>query len=79
MRAEAKKGELLGPAVNQGRRTDLELVTAGDKSPDGAERMDRQRARAVAKVAAEQPEVFEEYLATAEEPTRASVTSPKPR
>ena len=76
MRAEAKKGELLGPAVHGGDRGS-DQVTAGNLKGD--ERKANHEARAVAKVAAEQPEVFEEYLATAEEPTRASVTSPKPR
>jgi len=68
--AEAKMGELLGPAEEQGKRSDLEPVSAANKL-DGAERVAQHKARKV--YAAVQTEAGADYLATADEPTRAGL------
>ena len=65
MKSERKYGELLGPK-EPGKRTDLEPVTACDRSG----RMARNRARQVFAVP---PEAFDTYLSEADEPTRSEL------
>lgn len=62
---ERRYGELLGPAENHGPAT----LTAS-KGSGGADHVARHRARQVAEVPETQ---FEEYVATAEQPTRAGL------
>jgi|GEM_PF-2653635 len=65
LKSERKYGELLGPK-EPGKRTDLEPVTACDRSG----RMARNRARQVFAVP---PEAFDTYLSEADEPTRSEL------
>lgn len=66
LQAERKMGELLGPAENHGPAT----VTPGHGSTDDSDRKANERAR---KIAAVPQEDFEEYIETAEEPSRAGL------
>lgn len=81
LRAEARKGELLGPAKHGGDRRSNQVSPANLKPAD---RVAGHEARKVASVARDKPEVFEEYLETATEPTRAGLLraadeAPKPK
>jgi site-specific DNA-methyltransferase (adenine-specific) len=68
LKAERKYGELL-PPKQPGKRTDLEPLSAGQRLTN-AEELAASKARQVAAVP---PEVFEDFIETEDEPTRAGL------
>lgn len=71
LKAEAKKGELIGPPDRSANAAAGQHGLRGAKT--NVEHQADHQARQVAKVAREQPQVFDDYLANEEEPSRAGL------